>query len=183
MVAVPAAATGTDCLKTQVWTVTATDECGNTATCLVTYTWTIDLVDPVFTACPTAAIDLLCNPAVLPNEDMAIDDAGEASDNCTVVSVDAEGGEITGDCVKSQTWTVTATDECGHTATCPVTYHWTADLADPQFLGCPTAAIDLLCNPAVLPNEDMAIEMPERLLTTAPSCRWMPKAERSQATA
>ena len=53
VVAVPADATGTDCLKTQVWTVTATDECGNTAECLVTYTWTIDLVDPVFAACPT----------------------------------------------------------------------------------------------------------------------------------
>ncbi|MBK8195318.1 MAG: hypothetical protein IPK76_19660 [Lewinellaceae bacterium] len=51
------------CKWTQTWTVTATDACGNDATCQVTYTWTVDVDDPEFAACPTASIDLDCNPA------------------------------------------------------------------------------------------------------------------------
>ena len=64
------------------------------------------------------------NPQNLPNEYMAMEDAGIATDDCGI-SYQAIGGDITGDCIKSQVWTVTATDICVNIATCYVTYTWT----------------------------------------------------------
>ena len=48
------------------------------------------------------------------------------------------GGTITGDCLKSQTWTVTADADCGPDATCSVTYNWTSDTQAPVFSACPS---------------------------------------------
>ncbi|MBK8195321.1 MAG: hypothetical protein IPK76_19675 [Lewinellaceae bacterium] len=73
---------------TQTRTVTATDACGNDATCRVTYTWTVDVDDPEFAACPTASIDLDCNPAAI-TEAQAIADAGTVTDACGTVDVTA----------------------------------------------------------------------------------------------
>ncbi|MCK6694608.1 MAG: hypothetical protein L6Q97_21235, partial [Thermoanaerobaculia bacterium] len=175
--AVPGSITGA-CVKTQTWTVTATDGCSNSATCTVTYTWKSDTENPQFTSCPTATIYLGCNPA-LPNEDKAKTDAGPATDNCGTPVKTAAGGEITGACTKTQTWTVTATDGCDNTSTCTVTYTWKSDTENqsgnvannagkgtvthtwksdaqnPQFTSCPGAPIDLGCNPT-LPNADKA---------------------------
>jgi hypothetical protein len=154
VVAVPGTAGGTDCEMAQTWTVTATDECGRTAVCFVTYTWTVDTEDPEFTACPTADIPLGCNPATMPNEAAVVIAAGMVTDNCTVISVVAVPGTVGGtDCDMAQTWTVTATDECGRTAVCFVTYTWTLDTEDPEFTACPTADIALGCNPAAMPDE------------------------------
>jgi hypothetical protein len=44
----PGEITGEDCDKEQVFTVTATDDCGNQSSCLVTYIWTIDTIKPTF---------------------------------------------------------------------------------------------------------------------------------------
>jgi large repetitive protein len=146
------------CVKTQIWTVTADADCGPDATCTVTYTWIEDTQAPVFATCPTAPIDLGCNPSQLPNEAMAIAAAGSVTDNCdATLTMSAVGGTITGGCVKTQIWTVTADADCGPDATCTVTYTWTEDTQAPVFAACPTAPIDLGCNPSQLPTEAIAI--------------------------
>ncbi|MBK8195313.1 MAG: hypothetical protein IPK76_19635 [Lewinellaceae bacterium] len=114
----------------------------------MTYTWTVDVDDPEFAACPTASIDLDCNPAAI-TEAQAIADAGTVTDACGTVDVTAVAdapATNTAGCKWTQTWTVTATDACGNDATCQVTYTWTVDVDDPEFAACPTASIDLDCN-------------------------------------
>src|SRR6185436_16969526 len=52
-----------NCQRTQSFTLTATDTCGNPADpCVVTYTWTVDTTAPTFTGCPASSINLGCNP-------------------------------------------------------------------------------------------------------------------------
>ncbi len=153
------AVSGTGCARTQVWTVTATDVCGNTGTCAVTFTWRVDTEGPTFASCPTAPVDLGCNPAV-PTADSAIARAGAVTDNCGgTPTVTASGGAVSGTgCARAQVWTVTATDACGNTGTCAVTFTWRVDTEAPVFAECPENVIDLGCNPDVLPDEALAIE-------------------------
>ena len=145
----PGTMTQTGCLASQPWTVTAIDDCGNDATCTVTYTWTIDNDDPQFSNCPVAAINLGCNPTPI-NAAQAIASAGTVTDGCNgMITVTATGGAINANgCVNNQSWTVTATDACGHTDICQVDYTWTVDLVGPTFANCPGSTIYLGCNPA-----------------------------------
>ena len=114
-------------------TFTATDDCGNTATCTKTV-YLLDTQDPYFTNCPGAPIQLGCNPEVLPSGPGAIALVG-ATDDCNLASVIANVGSITGMCQLSQTITVIATDGCGHQAQCQVTYTWNS--APPLVAVCP----------------------------------------------
>src|SRR5258707_10701415 len=68
---------GTGCSRSRAYTYTATDNCGNSATCVQTFTYTADTDAPVFTSCP-ASSSLGCNPASFPTAGTAT-----ASDNCT----------------------------------------------------------------------------------------------------
>jgi len=133
-----------DCLKSQTWTVTATDACNNMATCQVTFTWNSDTQNPSFTNCPTGPISLGCNPPPV-TAAQAIAAAGSATDNCGTPTVTATGGVITGTCLKSQTWTVTATDGCNNAGDCLVTFTWTSDTQNPTFTNCPTGPVNLGC--------------------------------------
>ncbi len=134
--------TGGACGGTIIREHKVTDDCGNTNTCNQTIT-VDDNTNPRFTACPGSTFNLGCNPA-LPNADKAKTDSGPATDNCGTPTKSAVGGAITGTCVKTQIWTVTATDGCGNTATCTVTYTWKsdtqkpeiADIADSTLTGC-----------------------------------------------
>ena len=70
------------CRFRQVFTVRATDKCGNVAERSVTYTWKIDTEPPVVNNVPEA-VDLGCNPAELPSCEWLIAEYGiEAKDNC-----------------------------------------------------------------------------------------------------
>ncbi len=111
------------CSSSQTWTVTAVDVCGNEGVCSVTYTWTMDTQAPEFTNCPSAAIDLGLDPAPITST-QAITDAGTIIESCEL-NTSATGGIISSGCAKSQTWTVTAEDHCGNSATCVVVYIWT----------------------------------------------------------
>jgi hypothetical protein len=140
------------CERTQIWTVTATDLCGNTAHCMVTYTWTIDTRSPVFHSCPTAPINLGCNPTA-PMDSLAVSAAGSVTDSCGTPELSATGSDIADiGCARIQVWTVRAADSCGNAATCAVTFVWTADTVKPVIATCPTAPVNLGCNPTTLPD-------------------------------
>ncbi len=111
------------------YTVTVTNANGCTGS--VSAVINLETVPPVFAACPVATIDLGCNPVTLPNAAAAVIAAGSVSDNCTVASVIAVSNGITGSCTKTETYTVTATDNAGNTAQCSVTYHWKDDTQIP----------------------------------------------------
>jgi hypothetical protein len=139
------------CYRSQTRTYTATDACGNTATCDQVYTWTVDTTDPVFTSCPQGA-DLGCNPNGVPAAGQAI-----ATDNCGTPTITSALGNITENgCYRSQTRTYTATDACGNTSTCEQVFTWTVDTTDPVFTSCPQGA-DLGCNPNGVPAAGQAI--------------------------
>jgi hypothetical protein len=136
----PGAITG-DCDKSQTFTYSATDECGNMATDSVTYTWKVDTTPPVLNDVPEDE-DLGCNPTP-PSCDAGV----TATDNCDgAVDVTCTPGDITGECDKSQTFTYSATDECGNTATDSVTYTWKEDTTPPVLPTLPEGG-DLGCNP------------------------------------
>ncbi|WP_423126677.1 T9SS type A sorting domain-containing protein [Gaoshiqia sp. Z1-71] len=139
--------TGDDCLKSQTRTFTAVDECGNQAEAVtVTVSWKVDLEAPVITAANEDS-DLGCNPTA--EEIEAALGGATAADNCDAeVTVEYTDGDVTGDdCLKSQTRTFTAVDECGNQAEAvTVTVSWKVDLEAPVI----TAAnedSDLGCNP------------------------------------
>lgn len=144
-----------ECHKTQDWTVTAKDGCGNTTTKVVTLKWSFDDQNPVFENCPTEPIDLGCNPVNLPQPAWIQDLVNILPDNCGQVDKVITAGPITGTCNKQQIFTVTATDNCNNVATCSVTYTWKDDLVPPTFSSCPTVPIILA--QGVEPNEEMAI--------------------------
>ncbi|GAB1454297.1 hypothetical protein MASR2M47_43530 [Draconibacterium sp.] len=138
-----------DCLKTQIFTVTATDGCNNIDVETVTYTWTADAVDPELTV-PSTGLALGCNPQTLPTETSVIA-ASTATDNCGTPVITAVAGEITGTCEKTQIFTVTATDGCNNMDIETVTYTWSDDAVAPE-LTVPGAGLALGCNPTTLPT-------------------------------
>jgi hypothetical protein len=139
------AITSNGCLREQTRTYTATDGCGNTATCTQVFTWTVDVTAPVFTFCPPGS-DLGCNPSSVPAPGVAI-----ATDACGAPMITSSLGAITSNgCVREQTRTYTATDGCGNTATCTQVFTWTVDITAPVFTFCPPGS-DLGCNPAGVP--------------------------------
>ncbi len=143
--------TDNPCVKTQIWTVAAVDECGNIGTCEVTFTITVDDGKPVFFGCPEDPIDLGCNPvAPVCGDAIAL---VSVTDGCTdniLIPVCSAGPVVTVGCQKTQIFTLTATDDQGHTATCDVTYTWKEDVTPPVLPVLPAGG-DLGCNPQVLP--------------------------------
>lgn len=146
-----------NCMMTQTFTLTATDDNGNSSYCDVTYTWVVDTEAPVFSSCPAGIVDLGCTPLAFPDEAMAIAEAGTATDNCDQTldySAVATSDPVNDGCEWTQTWTVTAATDCGPDATCEVTFTWVIDTGEPIFSGCPQDPIDLGCNPTTMPDCD-----------------------------
>lgn len=116
-------------------TIRVEDENGNAVTCTTSFTVS-DNTAPVFADCPTEPRDLGCNPVTLPNEAMAIANAGTVTDNCNAnPTVTATGGSISSTgCDRTQTWTVTASDGT-NTAQCVVEYEWQESSA--MTINCP----------------------------------------------
>ncbi len=125
-----------DCASMQTFTVVVTDLCGNTNECDVVYFWSTDTSAPEFT-CPTAPVDLACNPVALPT--LADAEALVMSfDECGIMDVVATPNAITGDCMKTQIYNIVITDNCGNSGNCDITYIWSEDPTPPT-LNCPTA--------------------------------------------
>jgi hypothetical protein len=124
---------GANCTYSQVFTYSATDECGNTSAANVTYTWKVDETPPVLPTLPGGG-DLGCNPTPpsCVNDLMATDACdGEVPVICST------DGEVAGaNCTYSQVFTYSATDECGNTSAANVTYTWKVD-ETPPVITCP----------------------------------------------
>ena len=121
------------CLRSQVFTYSAADHCGNPVSADVSYTWKIDLTDPVFTGCPGKEIDLGCNPADALHTCATALALVTVRDNCDGPLTPAcQAGQIVEEgCYRIQSFTLTAVDDCKNDATCVVTYKWKVDLTPP----------------------------------------------------
>jgi gliding motility-associated-like protein len=121
---------------TQVITLTATDDSGNTDVCTFTITLTDD-TDPQFTTCPTdfdVVVGAGCSYSVQNYVGLA-----SASDNCdtnVVITQSPAVGTLLSAVGTTQVITLTATDDSGNTDVCTFTIKLTDD-TDPQFTTCP----------------------------------------------
>ena len=104
----------------QTFTVTATDNAGNTATTTHTYT-VVDGTDPTATITTPADNDtFVIGDEITADYDCADEPDGSGLDTCT--GPVADGDPIDTSTVGPQTFTVTATDNAGNTATSTHTY-------------------------------------------------------------
>ena len=121
---------GGGCGGTIIRTWTATDDCGNTATC--NQIITVDDITVPEISCP-AGFSVQCV------EDVPICDPADATatDNCGEVTITCgQGALVGGNCGGTITNTYTATDECGNTATC--TQIITIDDTTDPVISCPS---------------------------------------------
>jgi hypothetical protein len=95
------------CQRSQTRTYTATDGCGNKATCTQVFTWTVDVTPPVITCAANKSI--ACSTAVEFTPPTATD-VCDGTPTITIVSTVVNGN------VHTRTWK--ATDDCGNSATC-----------------------------------------------------------------
>lgn len=123
--------TGEPCARTRVVTYTATDCAGNATSKDVTYTWKEDTTAPVIQNLPTGGNIEGCNPTRPTCATLT------AIDNCDgTLPVNCSAGDVTGDCIKSQTFTYSVTDSCQNNTTKTVTYTWKEDHT-PPVIDCP----------------------------------------------
>ena len=142
--------TNTACGTTRTFTITATDDCGNTSLAqTVEYSWQIDTNAPVITS-GVINTNLGCNPATLPvvtNLTALI----RATDNCTLAWTNISCEDNGTPCGMTRTFIVTVVDQCGNVSVPQTnTYSWTVDTNAPMI----TSGIinsNLGCNPKTLP--------------------------------
>jgi hypothetical protein len=103
------AITSNGCLRSQTRTYTATDSCGNNATCRQVFTWRVDVAPPTITCGANKTSD--CNG-------VPVFDTPTATDGCGGVDIGVGVLTISGN---TYTTTWTATDACGNTASCSQT--------------------------------------------------------------
>ncbi|MDY0285809.1 MAG: HYR domain-containing protein, partial [Bacteroidales bacterium] len=120
--------TGT-CDKEQVFSVTATDDSGNTDVKTVSYTWIADTEKPIIATTATNNENFGCNPVINAP-------TFTGTDNCEGIItpvVTTDGPSNTG-CSYTQTWEANYTDACGNIADeVSITYYWTIDTEAPTF--------------------------------------------------
>jgi hypothetical protein len=104
---------GTGCSRSRTRTYTATDACGNSATCQQVFTYVVDVTPPVFTSCPSTVI-VECGS---PTSSAALGSA-TATDACGSVTTTASDATTQVACQTVITRTWTARDGCGNTAAC-----------------------------------------------------------------
>jgi hypothetical protein len=141
------------CERTRTITYTATDDCGNTATCTQVAKFTVDTTPPIFTKSPPASTNLGCNPASIPVCDTSTNNVIVTDDCSSTPTITCGSVDTTNGCGRTRTLTYTATGGCGNTATKTTVITWTVDTVPPVFTLCPTN-MSLGCNPASIPDCD-----------------------------
>jgi uncharacterized repeat protein (TIGR01451 family) len=113
------------CQVTQIFTIIATNACGNTAMAYVTNTWTANTTAPVLSGVP-AGTNFGCNPpANVPTLASVAAAVSSTNDTCSPATVHVTGGVPgTNGCEVTQIFTIIATNACGNTATAYVTNTW-----------------------------------------------------------
>ena len=115
---VAGAITGT-CAKSQTFTYSATDSCGNKSDSVaVTYTWKDDTTPPVIACPPSVSMPYPKVPVPATTVEELVGLGGGASDTCGAVTITSRDSEPAGSCPAVITRTYTATDECGNVASC-----------------------------------------------------------------
>jgi hypothetical protein len=129
------------------FTLSAEDNCDNTAFCYFTFIWTYDEVDII---CPDESISLGCNPVPPTCEDV-FDLLFASNEGYTdILSPTCTPGEIIEEnCQRTQTFTVSYMDAAGNPATCDVTYIWTVDLT-PPVVNDPASVVAFACDEEVI---------------------------------
>src|SRR5436189_3740703 len=84
-----------------ILTYTASDGCGNTATCVRTYTWTEDIIAPTFDNCTPRDTTLGSNLTSIPASDPGV----TASDNCGPATVTCASADSGPPCARTRTLT------------------------------------------------------------------------------
>ncbi len=150
----PGAITGGPCSRSQSFTYSAVDTCGNPVSQNVNYTWREDTTPPELNNLPASGYQG-CNPTTMPSCDGAV----TATDNCDgTLSVTCTPGSITsvGTCGKSQSFNYSAVDTCGNPVSQNVNYTWREDTTPPELQNVPAGG-DLGCNPTTMPSCDGAV--------------------------
>ncbi|MGB4849648.1 MAG: vWA domain-containing protein, partial [Saprospiraceae bacterium] len=109
------AATSTNCDYNQTWTVEATDQCGNKATCHVTFTWRIDLIPPT---CMTRNITVSVGPVSGNIIIVASQVDNGSNDLCGPVTLSVSPSSFTCTNAGPNNVTLNVTDACGNTSAC-----------------------------------------------------------------
>ncbi|MDD5694805.1 MAG: right-handed parallel beta-helix repeat-containing protein, partial [Bacteroidales bacterium] len=147
-----------ECDWTQTFLFEANDACDNVGTESATFTWRVDLTPPVLAGLPEDT-DLGKCPDELP---VCEDFVGvTATDVCGIATVTCDASVVTAtdNCgmVGTLTFSFSAYDECNNVATpVGVVFTWIEDWTPPQFVGIPTATVDLACNPEP-PDENTTV--------------------------
>jgi hypothetical protein len=143
---VPGEITGEGCDKEQVFTYSATDTCGNTASGTVTYTWKEDEIAPVLSGYPTENPTVSCYADVPAAATVTALDGCDGAIDVAFEETESNPGSSCGNVI-TRTWT--ATDECGN----EVSYTQTITVDDT------TAPVNVVpeggnlgCNPETLPT-------------------------------
>jgi len=144
--AVAGTITGT-CSKSQTFTVTATDGCGNTDVKTVTYTWTEDILAPTVLTAEGDDNNIGCNPTAANIEAAftapTFTDVCDANVSVAVATVHTGTG-----CVQSDTRTWTASDDCsGLTTAVSQVISYTIDNLAPTIATAEGADVHIGFNP------------------------------------
>ncbi len=124
-------------------TLTATDACGETASCTVTIT--IGQNSQPTATCPSVQDMLVCDLSPITVDGFICDDPDGNLTGCSVDNGNLNGTQVTFTPVAGQnTINLTATDACGETATCQVTFNVTVNV--PPTAACPGDQSFNVCN-------------------------------------